>query len=330
MTSYGDLVTRNEKIENSFAVLKEASSTTFNTPADGYFADFSFKHYTIADENEYLKFEVLESLVLMQFCIKGAYALKNGKQKKLLSFKCAKCNILFISDGELHLINSSADLEFANIYLKKSFFLKYIQMGFTPIKNSLAETFSTFFPKNISITPKIRSVLNEITECQLDEHLKNLYLKAKIIELLTLQLVQYEAEKATTSLLKPLEIEKMLVVKALIDNNLNEAHSIASLARAAGTNEQYLKKHFKILFGTTVYGYLISCRMQTAKDMILSEKYKLTEIAATVGYKYATHFTSAFKKFFGRLPQSFKAKVFFGGYLSLTIELEALKMLMFV
>ncbi len=329
MTSYGDLVTRNEKIENSFAVLKEASSTTFNTPAFGYFADFSFEHYTIADENKYLKFEVLESLVLMQFCVKGAYALKNGKQKKSLSFECAKCNILFIPDGELHLINSSADLEFVNIYLNRSFFLKYIQMGFTPI-NSLVETFSAFFPKNTSITPKIRSVLNEITECQLDKHLKNLYLKAKIIELLTLQLVQYETEKATTSLLKPLEIEKPLVAKTLIDSNLNEAHSIAALARAAGTNEQYLKKHFKILFGTTVYGYLISCRMQTAKDMILSEKYKLTEIAATVGYKHPTHFTSAFKKFFGRLPQSFKAKAFFGGYLSLTTEFEPLRMLIFV
>ena len=35
--------------------------------------------------------------------------------------------------------------------------------------------------------------------------------------------------------------------------------------------------------------------------------HRITEIAEAVGYKHATHFTNAFKKFFGYLPQSLKA-----------------------
>ncbi len=133
-----------------------------------------------------------------------------------------------------------------------------------------------------------------------------LYLKAKVIELLTLQLAQSVEE--TTTYLKPDEIEKMILVKRLIEDNLNESYSLAYLAKAAGTNEQYLKKHFKVLHGHTVFGYMLACKMQKAKELLLKDEYRITEIAEIVGYNHATHFTVAFKKFFGYLPSALKPK----------------------
>ena len=67
--------------------------------------------------------------------------------------------------------------------------------------------------------------------------------------------------------------------------------------------------------------------MQKAKDMLLSEKYQIGEVAEAVGYRHATHFTNAFKKFFGYLPSALKAKLMVGGYLSLGFELEFLELL---
>ena len=71
--------------------------------------------------------------------------------------------------------------------------------------------------------------------------------------------------------------------------------------------------------------------MEKAKKMLLTGEYRITEISEVVGYKHATHFTNAFKKFFGYLPQSLKAaKIFFGTYFSIVFELEAMELLMMV
>ncbi|RZJ70078.1 MAG: AraC family transcriptional regulator [Flavobacterium sp.] len=185
--------------------------------------------------------------------------------------------------------------------------------------------FNAIFSSNIHIGPKIKSILVEVENCQFEAHLKTLYLKAKVIELLTLQLV--DAALATSVGLKTTEVERMTEVKELIENNLQASFNLNYLARVAGTNEQYLKKHFKLLYGNTVFGYTLSCKMQKAKDMLLSEKYQIGEVAEAVGYRHATHFTSAFKKFFGYLPRALKTKLMLSGYFSLGLELEFLELL---
>ncbi|WP_154647985.1 helix-turn-helix domain-containing protein [Pedobacter arcticus] len=155
-----------------------------------------------------------------------------------------------------------------------------------------------------------------------------LYLKAKIIELLTLQFFQYEEEKTVG--LKQEDIEKMTMVKALIESNINEVYSLAYLARVAGTNEQYLKKHFKILFGSTVFGYMLACKMEKAKELLSTGKHKITEVSETVGYKHATHFTTAFKKFFGYLPSLAKRNFMFGGCFWFNVKAEIFEVLIMV
>src|SRR5690606_36936688 len=74
------------------------------------------------------------------------------------------------------------------------------------------------------------------------------------------------------------------------------------LAHAVGTNEATLKKHFKAVYGTTVFGYLTARRMELAKALLLSKELKVAAVAQEVGYKYASHFTTAFRKHFGVLP----------------------------
>lgn len=264
---------------------------------------------------------------LIQFCTKGNPVVKNSAQKKVSTFKHAEYNITFLPAGEVITINNSVDFELTHIYLSTDFFSQYTPKDFSfPLYN--LQAVGKLFPKNLHLSPKLKHILNEIAHCDFSGNLKNLYTKAKIIELLSLQLAQYEEEKMIPSTLKTVEVEKMIIVKELIENNLNYSHTISSLARAAGTNEQYLKQHFKLLFGNTVFGHMLSCKMEKSKEMLLTGKYRITEIAEIVGYKHATHFTSAFKKFFGCLPQSFKTKIFVSGYLSFNLELEALQMLM--
>jgi len=42
--------------------------------------------------------------------------------------------------------------------------------------------------------------------------------------------------------------------------------------------------------------------MEKAKEMLLSQDYKISSIAFQFGYKHATHFNAAFKKYFAYSP----------------------------
>src|SRR5690606_26575873 len=132
---------------------------------------------------------------------------------------------------------------------------------------------------NMVIGPKMQLVLHDILNCEFTGHLKELYTRAKIIELLTLQLAQQEKEDYTNIALKQVDIDKMLLVKNIITNNFQESFSLSYLAKKVGTNEQYLKKHFKMLFGNTVLNYIITCRMEKAKELLLLGEHKITDIA---------------------------------------------------
>ncbi len=82
---------------------------------------------------------------------------------------------------------------------------------------------------------------------------------------------------------------------------MNNPCSLIDLAHQVGTNDAYLKKHFKEVFGTTVFGYLHDAKMREARKMLLEDK-TVTEVAYHTGYRYVAHFTRAFKKYFGVTP----------------------------
>ncbi len=333
MTSYENLLTQKEKGTALSLTLSICRNKADIQPLlkNLTFDKFLFKKF-LAEEVEANPIHIVanQNTLLIQVCLKGNANLKSLAQRKPITFKQAEYNILLLEKGETTTVVSDGDCNLVHIYLSEEFFFRYTPKDYSvPFYN--LQSIGKLFQKNLYISPKLKNILAEIENCDFWGNLKSLYTKAKIIELLSLQLAQYEEEKIIPSTLKPLEVEKMILVKELIENNLSESYSISSLARTAGTNEQYLKKHFKLLFGNTVFGHTISCKMEKAKEMLLTGKYRITEIAEIVGYKHATHFTNAFKKFFGYLPQTLKTtKIFLGSYFSFGFELEMMEILMMV
>jgi AraC-like DNA-binding protein len=332
MTSYENLLTQKEKaIELGLTFSNVSHDTEIQSISKKIkFNKFLFKKLLAKETGaKPITISSDENTLLIQFCLKGSSNFNNS-QKKPIVFKQAEYNILYLPKEETTTIINTEDCDLIHIYLGENFFLQYMSRDYgVPLYNLIG--IGKLFHNNLYLSPKLKSVLAEIENCDFGKNLKSLYTKGKIIEILSLQLAQYEEEKIIPSTLKPLEVEKMIMVKELIESDLSSSPSISSLARAAGTNEQYLKKHFKLLFGSTVFGHMISCKMEKAKEMLLTGQYRITEISEVVGYKHATHFTNAFKKFFGYLPQSLKTtKIFFGTYFSFGLELETMELLMMI
>ncbi|MDQ8003640.1 MAG: AraC family transcriptional regulator [Pedobacter sp.] len=332
MTASEKLVTQKEKAAQAKATLRiiEHNPQSQQLAKELTLDNFLVKEFSATENGKSpITISVKQDILLLQYCIQGNISVKNIKKSKSTLFKQSEYNILSLKAGDWFVTLNDEESKLIHIYLSEDFFHRYTPNDYSaPLYNLVA--IGKLFPRNLYLAPRLKSILYEIDQCEFSNHLKLLYVKAKIIELLTLQLAQYEEEKLIPSALKPQEVEKMIVVKELIENDLGNSPTISSLARAAGTNEQYLKKHFKLLFGSTVFGYITSCKMEKAKELLLSEKYRITEISEMVGYKHATHFTTAFKKFFGYLPQSLKAKMVFGSCFSFGVELQAIEMLMMV
>lgn len=109
--------------------------------------------------------------------------------------------------------------------------------------------------------------------------------------------------------LKEDDVRKMAEARNILLSNWLSPLSLKELSHEVGTNEYYLKKHFKMVFGMTVFGYLHAFKIEKAKEMLIHQDLKIAEIAQKLRYKHATHFTAAFKKQVGILPNQFREEI---------------------
>jgi AraC-like DNA-binding protein len=146
--------------------------------------------------------------------------------------------------------------------------------------------------------------LAEIRNCQYVDSLKRMFVEAKIVELLTLQIDQILSARDTQPALKKKMQDKLQEVRALLLTNLDTPCSIEMLSKTVGINRTNLQEGFKQLFGTTIFGYITDQRMVRAQELLDSGQYEtIAEVATLVGYKNPQHFTAAFKRKFGYLPK---------------------------
>ena len=85
------------------------------------------------------------------------------------------------------------------------------------------------------------------------------------------------------------------------DNIANEELSVSLLCRTIGMSQLTLNKKIKQLTNQTTNAFIRSIRLKVASQMILSQKYSISEVTYAVGF-----FRECFKKEFGVLPSDYK------------------------
>ena len=133
-----------------------------------------------------------------------------------------------------------------------------------------------------------------------------MYLEAKVAELWLHQIEFLSTKPKKISAIASIDVERMHEARDIIVKNIATPCSLIDLAKMVGTNEFKLKKHFKEIFGTTVFGYWNDLKMNDAKQKLLHEELNISEIAESLGYKNSNHFSTAFRKYFGHTPSEIK------------------------
>lgn len=158
----------------------------------------------------------------------------------------------------------------------------------------------------VPFTPTIKWIIHEIKNCKYKAPVKKMYLEAKIKELLILQFETLTNSVKVKPNIEEEDYAKLLEAKLILENNFTNAPTLPELSRSISLNEFKLKKGFKACFKTTIKGYTTKLRMEYAKKLFKDETSNVSEVAYKCGYKDASHFSAAFKIFYGFTPISFR------------------------
>lgn len=159
--------------------------------------------------------------------------------------------------------------------------------------------------KGIGVTPAMINIINDINNVPYSGQLKKLYLELKMQELMVMQIGAFTSFEKSSSL-KLRDKDLIQEVRLFIEDNPETTKSIVELSQMVGINQDKLKKGFKEMFDSTVFGFITEKRMEKAKHLLLDEKMFVNEVADRVGYKHPHHFTAAFKRKFGFLPSELR------------------------
>jgi AraC family transcriptional regulator len=91
---------------------------------------------------------------------------------------------------------------------------------------------------------------------------------------------------------------------AYILAHLEHKLSLAELAAVAQMSPAHFARLFKCATGQTPHQYVITCRMERAKQLLTETRLPLHEIGAQVGYADQSHFTALFRQYVATTPKA--------------------------
>lgn len=144
-------------------------------------------------------------------------------------------------------------------------------------------------------------------------------LKAYLIQLLCLIAREQQTEKVQKgknsqdrqkyvfqSVSKKYVVERIM---EYLEEHYREKISLDQIAANMYLSPYYISRIFKSETGDTPINYLISLRMEHARDLMDTHpEMSIQGVAAAVGYEDAYHFSKQFKKYFGLSPLYYKGR----------------------
>ncbi len=254
---------------------------------------------TFKNDSEYVR---------LHFGLQGSYDFTFSQLSSSFSLSGHHNNIMYSDGLEIEVANNCKRIETFGINFTTDSFIEIGQNGNDILKKfteNVINKNNCILSSNWKISNfKIQQVITDIINCSYKEELRDLFLLSKSIELLVLQAELYSQASTKPFIKTEKDKRRLIEAKELLSLRIDNPPTIMELSKLTGINEYKLKKGFKELFGTTVFGYIHNCRMSLAKRLLLGTDKSAKEIAYHTGYSSPQHFSKAFKKQFGHTPNS--------------------------
>lgn len=248
------------------------------------------------------------TFIQFHFCLKG-----NGK----FIFNDGRYALEVSEENSLLLYNTQLDLPL-NLELSPNSWMVSVVMTIRKF-HSLFSKEADYIPfltqenkekkyySQEEVSPSIAVVLSQIMNYSLNASIKELYIKGKIYELISLYFNKGEGSDVEQCpfLVDEENVKRIRNAKEIIISRMAEPPTLVELAEETGLSLKKLKEGFKQIYGDTVYAFLFDYKMDYARKMLETGQYNVNEVGLKVGYSTASHFIAAFKKKYATTPKKY-------------------------
>ena len=93
-----------------------------------------------------------------------------------------------------------------------------------------------------------------------------------------------------------------------LEANCRDQYTLENLAKECHTSVSTLSHQFKKITGFSIFEYLFSCRIATAKNLLTKTELNISEIVEQSGFSDSSNFSRSFKNSVGMTPSKFRKK----------------------
>ena len=252
--------------------------------------------------------EISSTFIQIHFCLRGnsKFLFNNGSY----SFDVTDNRSILLYNPQRTLpinleIQPNTTLVSLLISIEKFHALFSKESGYIPFLSD--ENSNKKYYDDTEIKPSVSLVLQQIINSNSNSSIRDLYVKGKVYELLSLH---FQKEENTDGEYCPFLVDEQNVLKIrkakeIIISRMAEPPSLHELAAEIGLNLKKLKEGFKQIYGDTVYSFLFDYKMEHSRKLLESNQFNVNEVGLQVGYSTASHFIAAFKKKFGTTPKKY-------------------------
>jgi AraC family transcriptional activator of pyochelin receptor len=249
----------------------------------------------------------IAAMVRLHFTLRGQYAVRYPTLGRRYERLVPHCSLFFAHPFELEFESLSPELESFGIQFPVARFIAYAD-GASPRVSRFCERVAQgkagfLFEPAPSLATALEPSIRHMLTCRYAGPMEELFLYSQSLELLVraIDLAADGGERLSRS-----ERERLFAARDFLEARVADPPLLAEVARKVGLNEYKLKHGFKLLFGTTVYGYLTQKRLELARNMLLDTDRTAAEVSFMLGYSSPQHFSQAFKQHFGVTPKSMR------------------------
>ncbi len=247
------------------------------------------------------KAEPKENYFELRFCVAGnVYCKQKDTECDLCKFNASRNCMERIESIDV------VSFRFSPMHLSQ--FVKPGKLRDKLTDDVLSFTHTSSFSKILTLCSRTRLVLEALLNHTYTDSLENIYINAQTQMLLLYSLEcmlgdDKEVESFQCKFLaNEADREKIIKAREVLLQHIGEPLTIKELSRKVAINECYLKKGFKELFGTTIFDFYQSQRMEHARYLLYEKGLSVTEVSVLLGYSSISHFSTAFKKHTGLKP----------------------------
>jgi AraC family transcriptional regulator len=249
---------------------------------------------------QYRKDDPDNNYLELRFCLSGnVYCRHNGAV-------CASCRLNPSNDCKSSLETVDVlSFRFSPVHLSQ--FVRPLKFNRAVANEILAFEYRSSFTKILSLCGRTRLVLESLLNHNYTDSLEDIYVNAQTQMLLLYSLECMLGDKEPEGfsckfLANEADRSKIIRARELLLENIGEPVTIKELSRKVAINECYLKKGFKEMFGTTIFDFYQSQRMEHARYLLYEKGLSVTDVSMLLGYSSISHFSTAFKKHTGLKP----------------------------